>query len=131
MASVSQSILAQDVILSRNQQDGCVSKILVKALSYTPKKHYKLGFFNADIPKHRAFRLIANNEGVDIIAAGATKQRDDLLLAIKFPIYKGLYGWRIPLVRKVNQELFASVSSKNNYNNFLLGNFITGLILKY
>ncbi len=112
---------AQTVVLPGNEREDYITEILTKALSYSPDKNYQLGFINVDIPKIRAFHFVSNNDGIDVIAAGATKQREEQLLAIKFPLYKGLYGWRIPLVKKSNLELFANINSIEQLQKISIG----------
>ncbi|MCW8831829.1 MAG: transporter substrate-binding domain-containing protein [Colwellia sp.] len=80
--------------------------ILTQALSYSTDKNYQLKFYNQSLPKVRVFQNIANKGGIDIIAAGATIDREKMLRPIYFPLIKGLFGWRIPLVSEKNEHLF-------------------------
>ena len=65
--------------------------------------------------------LIANNGGVDVISAGATIERENLLLPIRFPILKGLNGWRIALVAKDNKDLFLQYTSLEKFKTLTTG----------
>lgn len=58
----------------------------------------------------RVLLEIAKGDGaVDIIATMTSQERESKMLAVRIPIDKGLYGWRLPLVRGDRQDLFADV----------------------
>jgi ABC-type amino acid transport substrate-binding protein len=66
-------------------------------------------------------QLIANNAGIDVISAGATIDREALLLPIRFPILKGLNGWRIALVAKNNKDLFLQHANLEQFKTLKAG----------
>ena len=101
------------------------TSILEKALSYHPEKHYRVKFVDYDVPKLRAFKLIANNEGIDTIAAGATNERQAMLLSVKLPLLKGLNGWRVPLVTEQNKNLFKINHSRADFEKLIAGQLLT------
>ena len=78
-------------------------------------------FYNKNLPKSRVLNNIATNGGIDIIAAGATVEREQLLQPIWFPLLKGLVGWRIPLVNKENSNLFSSNITAESFKKFTVG----------
>jgi hypothetical protein len=94
---------------------------LKHVLSYSPSKNYQLTFYNKNLPKSRVLNNIATNGGIDIIAAGATVEREQLLQPIWFPILKGLVGWRIPLVNKENSNLFSSNITAESFKKLTVG----------
>lgn len=47
----------------------------------------------------RALRSIATNDGIDVFWSLTTVQREQQLRPVRFPIDKGLYGWRVLLVQ--------------------------------
>jgi len=70
----------------------------------------------------RALREVEKNSGrVDIVWSMTTKQREQRLLPVRIPIYKGLIGWRLPLVRKQNIDLFKNIRSIDEMKPFLAG----------
>lgn len=97
---------AQSVVLPGCDVDDYSAVILEHILSYQPENNYQLVYDCQGLPKNRVLKLIANNGGIDVISAGATTERDRLLLPVRFPILKGLNGWRIALVTKDNEDLF-------------------------
>jgi hypothetical protein len=48
-----------------------------------------------------------------------------IYLAVHFPILRGLQGWRIPLVRKNNQDLFKDVHTLDAFKKLIPGQFHT------
>ena len=50
-----------------------------------------------------------------------SKEREAHLLPVRIPIYKGLIGWRIGLVREVDAERFASVRTLADLRALTLG----------
>lgn len=62
-------------------------------------------------PKARDFTLLEREQGIDIVWSMTQQEREDGFLAIRIPIFKGLSGWRIPLVHRDNRHVLASVDS--------------------
>ncbi|WP_440876448.1 hypothetical protein [Thalassotalea sp. PLHSN55] len=120
-AAVSPITNAKDIVMSGNEREDYSTALLSHLLSYSPNKNYRLTFQNVDVPKLRIFRMIANNEDVDIIVAGATKAREKILKPIRYPIYKGLFGWRIPLVHQDNEHLFSPAPSLSQFKKYIPG----------
>ncbi len=116
-----QQSLAKDIVFPGHEVDYYVTSILKHALSYTPDKNYQVKFFNQDLPKTRVIQNIATNKGIDILAAGSTRERENQLLAIKFPILKGLHGWRIPLVALNRQTIFVDSLSLSMFKKLKPG----------
>ncbi|MBA5635533.1 transporter substrate-binding domain-containing protein [Duganella sp. LX20W] len=71
---------------------------------------YELKFAPVVMTQDRVLLEIAKGDGgVDIIATMTSEERERKMLAVRIPIDKGLYGWRVPLVRGDHQDLFAGV----------------------
>lgn len=101
----------QDVVHASIDNNAYHTTLLMHALSYFPEKGYRVRSFSQTIPKPRAFDLMANNQGIDVMNATATKARAVQYQAIHFPILKGLNGLRIPIIHRETPELFANVRS--------------------
>ncbi|MFL0799014.1 MAG: transporter substrate-binding domain-containing protein [Agarilytica sp.] len=52
------------------------------------------------LPKNRALFRLKNREGIDVLWSDTNSHKEKDFYPIKIPIYKGLSGWRIPLVNK-------------------------------
>lgn len=117
-------VSGQEVVYVGNKRVDYFTELLELALSYTPNKNYKLGFYNQDIPKLRAFSMIAQSKGIDLIAAGSNMAREEVLMPIRIPLLKGLFGWRIPLIHKDDQALFSSPNSIEKFRDFSAGQML-------
>ncbi|ABC28143.1 conserved hypothetical protein [Hahella chejuensis KCTC 2396] len=59
----------------------------------------------------RAINLIRNNQGVHVLWAMTSNERERELSPIRIPIYKGLIGWRICIIHPNNVRRFSNISS--------------------
>lgn len=105
------SISQQYIVYAANDAKHYQVILLKHALSYFPEKNYHLKAFDSSIPKPRAFTLMAQNKGIDVMNATATKARAAQLLPIHFPILKGLNGLRIPIINRATPALFAEINT--------------------
>jgi hypothetical protein len=112
---------AEEVFFPGAGGDDYPSVLLQHALSYSANKKYQLRFYNKGLPKNRALKLIENNNGMDVIAAGTNHNREHLLLPVRFPILKGLNGWRVALVKKNNHSLFLEHSTLSSFKTLSAG----------
>ena len=112
---------AEKVVFPGFDGDDYSAVLLQHVLKYTPKNNYQVEFYNKDLPKSRVLKIIANNAGIDVLSAGATIERESLLLPIRFPILKGLNGWRIALVTKNNKNLFLRNQSLDKFKTLKAG----------
>lgn len=126
--------LFTNVALSQNKHiviypgtagDWYMSLLLQHVLSYSQDKTYQIQPFGDHIPKDRFFELLAKNDGVDVVFAGSNLEREHLYRAVHFPVLKGLHGWRIPLVRRNNLELFKDVHTVDSFKKLIPGQFHT------
>lgn len=74
-------------------------RLLKLALEKTEASPKVLPTFKA-LPKNRALYQLKEGSGVDVVWARTTTQREKDFRAIKIPIFKGLSGWKVPLVNK-------------------------------
>lgn len=99
------------VVITGEERDDYFTRVLQLALSYHPSKNYSLQFHGANMHKLRSFELILDEAGVDIITAGTTKERESTLLPVRFPLLKGLNGWRIALINsKVDSKFLPGLT---------------------
>jgi len=112
---------AEKVVLPGFDNNDYSALLLKLALSYSSSSDYQVQFFSKGLPKNRVLKVIAKNGGIDVISAGATIEREKLLLPIRFPILKGLNGWRIALVTKHNKDLFLQHESLAQFKTLTAG----------
>lgn len=117
------AVNAQDVVYAGEERKAYHIELLTLALSYFPEKKYNIRAFGHDIPKQRAFILMANNDGIDVIIGTSTAEREKLYQPIRFPILRGLNGWRVALVKKNNVDLFENVTTEKAFKKLIPGQF--------
>lgn len=54
----------------------------------------------------RSLLMISQGQGIDVAWSMTSNEREELLTAIKIPIYKGLYGYRLFLIHNTQQSRF-------------------------
>ncbi|WP_137009943.1 ABC transporter substrate-binding protein [Aquitalea aquatilis] len=59
--------------------------------------------------------------GIDVLWSMTTREREAMLLPVRFPIDRGLLGWRIALVRKDKASQFARIDSLQALRYFTAG----------
>lgn len=73
-------------------------------------KPYALKLSPIVMTQDRVLLEIARGDGgVDIIATMTSQAREQKMLAVRIPIDRGLYGWRLALVRDDRQDVLADV----------------------
>lgn len=98
-----------------------VHELLAEALSQSPNK-YQLLPSKATMQQGRAVHEMKNGTGeVDLLWSMSTDEREKSLIAIKIPIDKGLLGWRIPFVLTENRQMFKTIRTLRDMDNYSAG----------
>lgn len=113
-----------DVVYPGYERDDYTTKILSLALSYS-EQNYQIKAYGSDLPKHQAFKKLATNNGIDVMFGGSTLEREALYRPVRFPLMKGLYGWRVSLVHKDNKQLFDDTNTLSDLQHYSAGQFNT------
>lgn len=95
-------------------------EVLRLALSY-PSAKYKLVPHGQGLPRGRVFSLLTEGREIDVLWGGATLKRESAFLPIRFPLYKGLMGWRIALVNKERAGLFDGIETLEDFKALVPG----------
>ncbi|WP_017462411.1 substrate-binding periplasmic protein [Dyella ginsengisoli] len=68
---------------------------------------------SADVPTQqaRSLRLLEEGEGLDIVWSVTSREREHRLLPIRIPIDRGLFGWRVLLIRPSEQARMDGIRS--------------------
>lgn len=70
--------------------------------------------------QNRIFELL--DSGIyNIFITMTSKEREEKLLPIRIPVYKGMYGYRIFLIRKGDQKLFDNIKNEKQLKELWLG----------
>lgn len=70
------------------------------------EQNYLLQEAPVEISQGRSLILLSKNKEIDISWSLTSKERERILTAIKIPIYKGLFGYRIFVIRQNQQGQF-------------------------
>lgn len=123
LLSANGSMLAQKIMLYGTSPESYVVDVLELALSYSPDKTLQVETYLGELPKTRAFENMRSGKEIDVVFGGATKEREQAHLPIRYPLLKGLNGWRIPLIHKKSDFDFSSVSSIEQLRAFKAGSY--------
>ncbi|MCG2585447.1 transporter substrate-binding domain-containing protein [Massilia sp. TS11] len=82
---------------------------LLRAALARAGAHYQLAPVQR-MQQGRALAEIGSARGPDVIWSATSQARERSLLPIRIPLYKGLIGWRLLLVRKDDLARFASLA---------------------
>lgn len=66
-------------------------------------------------------RAMGSDGDIDVLWTMTTREREALLLPVRFPVDKGLLGWRIAIVRQDKAEQFANVQTLQDLRYFTAG----------
>ena len=85
-------------------------KLLALALDQTGV-NYRLIASDRIMPQSKALKRLMDNREVNVVWSMTDEQREDMLLPVRIPIYKGLIGWRIFLIRKDMNSRFKYIQN--------------------
>lgn len=72
----------------------------------------------------RAIEDVRSGE-LDVIWGGASKELEEVLLPVRIPLYKGLFGYRIMIIRQGDQEKFNGISDLEGLKRLTLAQGFT------
>lgn len=95
--------------------------LLTAALERTPER-YQLQPTPVPMAQSRALLAIEHDsKSVQVMWTMTTREREERLLPIRIPIYRGLIGWRVLMQRSNAAEQLASVQSLDELKHFSFG----------
>lgn len=124
LAAVTISASASAEVLKYNQSDSdpngyYAEKMIKLALSHIDTK-YDLKVVPGDMTQTRMVEDTLNNS-LDIIWAGTSRDLEEQLELVKIPLYKGLLGHRLLIIRKGDQAKFDQVKNIEDLRKLKLG----------
>lgn len=72
------------------------------------------------MPQSRALRQLANQQ-IDVMWTMTNREREQQFLPVRIPIYKGLIGWRIALIKTERQAEFSAMQDLAQLKALQLG----------
>lgn len=85
-------------------------KLLALAMDHTGVK-YRLTPTQEIMLQDKALKQLGENRGVNVVWSMTDEEREKRLIPIRIPIYKGLIGWRLLLVREESLAKFTAVDT--------------------
>lgn len=88
-------------------------QLLTKAMQITEKEYGPFQIKTVPHPgQERVLMLLSAGKFYDIAWSGSSKQRDEKLLRVAFPLFKGGLGWRGSIVRQEDSDRFSKITDK-------------------
>lgn len=113
------------VVHPRPESDGDTrSEYFVRVLDLALSRSgadYRLQAHALQMPKSRALMQLERHDGVDVVWAVSTADREHALRPIRVPIDKGLLGWRLLLINKSAPPDFDHVRTLEQLRQFTAG----------
>ena len=69
----------------------------------------------------RAEMQLSNSQDISVMARTTSQERERKLLPIRLPLDKGLTGYRLFLIKEVNQPAYSGIRSTNELRQFTIG----------
>lgn len=114
---------AESIVLYGVGPNQYSSRALKLALSYIPDKNYEIAMFPIAMPKRRALENMGAGKGIHVVFGGANTEREENYLPIRFPLLRGLNGWRVPLIHKDTKHLFDDIETLDELKKLAVGQF--------
>lgn len=95
-------------------------KLLLLALSKLDKSYKIEAFTEYPINEARGEKMVLNGD-FDLQWLSTTQPREDKMIAIKSPIYKGILGLRLLLVTKQRKQLLGQIRTLNDLQQYTGG----------
>ncbi|MFC4160678.1 substrate-binding periplasmic protein [Chitinimonas lacunae] len=96
-------------------------KLLQLALDKAGATHYVLRMSSVPMLQGRALVELERGKLIRVGWGMTSIEREAALLPIRIPMFKGMIGWRIPLVRQDRSELLGSVRTLQDLRRFVVG----------
>jgi hypothetical protein len=82
---------------------------------------FELRASDTPMPQGRALQQLASGKDVNVVWSMTSKEREQKLRPIRIPIDKGLLGWRMFLINKVDAAKFAKVKTLDDLRQLQAG----------
>lgn len=107
----------------RHEHQHYFADLLQLALDKTEKEYgpCKVRLSRELKPQSRLYLELAQGGGIDIIDATAMPERNRRFLAVRFPLLKGLMGYRIAFIREGDQDAFTKIEGLQDLQSFKAG----------
>ncbi|MER2492794.1 hypothetical protein [Catenovulum sediminis] len=83
--------------------------------------NFKLQPSRVAMTQNRALKMLALGVGVDVVWSMTNEIRETNLTPIRVPLYKGLIGWRLLLIKSANQTRFDKLNTLADLQRYIAG----------
>ena len=99
--------------------------LLSLAMEKTLKSHgpYILVPFNEVVTQQRGLHILKKNKGVNIAFLASNRDREKDFLSIKIPILRGILGYRVFLIKDLNEGKFSNIQSLQELKDTMVAGF--------
>lgn len=103
--------------------DDYVKALLKSALNHSkaPNEAISLVEINKRLTQARLISELKSKAAIDIIWSMTSHEREESMLPIRIPLYKGLLGHRVFLIRAGQQEKFSKINTLNELRKLMAG----------
>lgn len=106
---------------ARDPMGGYAPELLALALSRTPRR-YDIEQSPENLAQGRAVvEMLRPDAPIDVLWTVTTPERQAALLPIRIPVERGLFGWRVALVRRTDADRLAAVRTLAELARFQAG----------
>lgn len=96
-------------------------KLLKLALKHSGSKYELKENTSSPMVQSRSLRELKKNKVLDIVWSMTSKQREEELLPVRIPIYKGLIGYRLLLINDQDKDKFSHINSRKKFQTLVAG----------
>ncbi|SDH37808.1 hypothetical protein [Roseospirillum parvum] len=106
-----------------DSRDAFLHDILRLALARTEAAHGpgRLELNPQRLSRNRVINLLLAGEQLNVAVAPADKALDDQFPSVRIPVFRGLLGYRVSLIRAESQDAFAKVENLQDLRQFRAG----------
>nr|MDC2855467.1 hypothetical protein [Ningiella sp. W23] len=97
--------------------------VLLRAALQSSGQSFTLNASSISMAQSRSLKQIIHNDEVNVAWTMTSKQREQELLPVRVPIFKGLYGWRLLVTTQNKLNNFTSINSLSDFKQI---HFIQG-----
>lgn len=103
--------------------DSYYKALLHLALEKSKDKYgeYEVNEIDAGVSQEHMVRLVQKNKFVNLFWTMTSKEREENLLPIRFPLFKGLLGCRVFFIKKGQQIKFDQLQKAEQLKSFIVG----------
>lgn len=114
-------VMAEEIKIRKKQSieeanhDYCVGLLNI-ALKNTEKEYglAKIVSVDMQLTQGRSLDELSKGKIIDVDWAATSIEREKVLLPIKIPLFKGLLGYRVPVINKSDYDLFLKIKDVND-----------------